>query len=1711
MTGALLKTKNISKSTSIACAVLFAFGFVLINCICLSDDLVFAADYDLSITTSGAQSIDMLTGDSVTATVSSDEIEVITNCRAGYNMSLKTSVNDTNLYLDGDSSKNAAGTFFSPSNGTTVLNNAPNTWGYFYNNSIAPTTSSIFNAVPAANMTAASIKTESGVMSETDVDDVFPVYYGVATSTDIEAGTYKMVKDNEQIDGSLVYFATVSMACQPYTISYDGNESDSGIGMSIKNEQVWQNDEVSLYAPNYKRDGYGFAGWSTEQLDPDSQTFSSDLDDLVNNGLIFGPNATIVANNDVISYADASNNIKLYAVWIRSGGNMQNWTGCASMDFGEVTALTDIRDGNVYAVGRLADGNCWMMENLRLDSTVALDNSDTNNPETGYALPVSSQNWCTDISQSCYDQSWINTDNVRNFISDMSSTQDANIYSYGNYYSWRAATAGLGTYSVSAASVAGDICPAGWHLPIGKSDGDFVRLSKSLGGLDVDMDSSTDPTGEAMSLKLREYPYNHIFSGRWDGDLATNRGSNLRYWTATASSQNASYNSYISELSFLPAVSTGYYKRYGFSVRCILNVKYDIVYNGNSADSGYTMSVAHNDVSIGDEEMLYASNYRRAGYGFAGWSTEQLNPESSSFSTDLKSAAGQGLVFGPNESITVNRALAEKADANNQITLYAVWVKPSGDMQGWDDTNGCGELEVWDVIGLRDTRDNMVYAVTKYPDGNCWMIENLRLGTTGSSDETKAQGFGGNFEGLANPETDNFTNSTAANSLYDTTKISGNNNGLRFPRYNANNTASSVADMTAADQNVYEYGNYYTWAAAIADTTEHSSSNTSYETTSICPTGWRLPVGGTDANNSNNTIRFMMIGVVGYPPNDPWSDGRTRYYNVSGTEGTDASKAMRKFPGNYVYAGEYQTSNVLNRGAIGRWWSVTTNGVGSSWRLSIDYQSAYPGNNSQSRGYGLTVRCLVGREYSITYDGNNSDAGISMDMDHEGVKIGDTVTLHAANYKKAGYGFAGWSATQLDPNSNNFATELAEAVRLGTVYGPNETITVNNAMMMRANSQGEITMYAIWVKSSGNLQNWNGCGSLSSGAVVGLTDTRDNNVYAVSKLADGNCWMIENLRLSTAGSTLRAKTQGFGGAFVGLANSESEYFENSTVANSLYSTDNVTGNNQGYRIPRYNNTNTASPVAVATADSQNIYSYGNYYNWPATVANTTERNSEKWVISYSSVCPMGWFVPYGNALTAIKGGDTTGGFIYLNKALGGSNTNEETAAASNRWRKFPNNFIYSGYLSGNTMTELGETGNYFSSTVGNASQALHVGFSADGIWPGNGWTDKSYGESVRCVYGGFLYDRVESQSKGTLAENNVNLSDRITQANSGVYKYDADIYGTSSDAANTDPIYFYRGILDTNTGLGTYGSDGLADAYPNYVKTSNGQCWRIIRTTGSGGVKMIYNGKYSNGTCARSTTNAQATSITYSSTSDAVANSIVAVGYSYNATYAKTTATSAAVVSSIFGSDSNYSVNSTKSNIKKYIEGTFASTISSIGSKLEGSAGYCNDRSLYSTSYGPVSQSASIVPYDNKTGVTGYNFGPEVRVYTTNKEPTLSCPRSTVDLYTTSGSSNGNKQLTAPVALITADELVFAGHGNSAGQTAFSLKSFLNSGNDFWTMSPRWRQGQHVVTYFLDSRAGNAGGEPVTYKKGVRPVISFNAYTLVTSGSGTATDPWTVE
>ncbi len=68
------------------------------------------------------------------------------------------------------------------------------------------------------------------------------------------------------------------------------------------------------------------------------------------------------------------------------------------------------------------------------------------------------------------------------------------------------------------------------------------------------------------------------------------------------------------------------------------------------------------------------------------------------------------------------------------------------------------------------------------------------------------------------------------------------------------------------------------------------------------------------------------------------------------------------------------------------------------------------------------------------------------------------------------------------------------------------------------------------------------------------------------------------------------------------------------------------------------------------------------------------------------------------------------------------------------------------------------------------------------------------------------------------------------------------IYELSSTKGDKYPIYYFRGDMNE------YASkEGTAN---NVVFA--GSCWKIIRTTSTGGIKMIYNGPYSSGSCGTS-------------------------------------------------------------------------------------------------------------------------------------------------------------------------------------------------------------------------------------------------------------------
>ena len=804
--------------------------------------------YSITVTTSGAQSIDILHTRTV---ISSDNVRVVTDCHTGYNLYLSTTVNDNRLYMNGLSANNTNGTFFSPSDGTTDLASADNTWGYYVptNGSSAPTTSSIFNAVPTLN-SPVTLKTTSQTASESDIDDSFPVYYGVNASSDLPVGNYKMIKDGSDNDGTLTYFA-VTPLCSPFTIVYNGNNSDSGTNMSVEHDNVMVGDEVDLYASNYKKAGYGFAGWSTEQLDPESATFAADFSDAVSEGLVFGPNETITLDTNLAGKGNMYNILTLYAVWVKPTGNMQGWV-CpknTTMPIGSVVALTDQRDNQVYAVAKLADGNCWMIENMRLSTTGSNDESKAqgfsgvfhglaNSENTGfitstaanslYSIDGSTAYTITGSSQG-YRFPRHNNSNTVSAVANMTSG-DQNIYGYGNYYSFSAANATTEDSSTTPTTINGSsICPTDWDTPIGGQttlSSSFGALSAALGGPSDGSAIASTTAAEQLSASFRSFPNNFVYSGRYNDSAVGSKTTIGAYWSRTGTNSSANYF-YLADNDVRPATSTVNRGR-GNSMRCVNAPKYHIVFDKNANDatgagaSGYTYTYkgGFSWDATRTFTALKAQNFKRDGYGFAGWSTD---PNVASHINE----ANRSYIYGAEEIIyTSDDNLVAAADENNIIKLYAVWVPSTGNLQNW---SGCNSLSTNNVVALTDTRDNQVYAVAKLADGKCWMIENSRL-----------------HPGTANITSVN-TNSPTSSFISEARAIGDNTTEFcddyssqqctESVRFNTDNINSLNTESGWAMPR-YGHGAYYNWYTATAG---NGKMNIWPAFGDLCPAGWHLP------------------------------------------------------------------------------------------------------------------------------------------------------------------------------------------------------------------------------------------------------------------------------------------------------------------------------------------------------------------------------------------------------------------------------------------------------------------------------------------------------------------------------------------------------------------------------------------------------------------------------------------------------------------------------------------------------------------------------------------------------------------------------------------------------------------------------------------------------------------------------------------------------
>ena len=338
--------------------------------------------------------------------------------------------------------------------------------------------------------------------------------------------------------------------------------------------------------------------------------------------------------------------------------------------------------------------------------------------------------------------------------------------------------------------------------------------------------------------------------------------------------------------------------------------------------------------------------------------------------------------------------------------------------------------------------------------------------------------------------------------------------------------------------------------------------------------------------------------------------------------------------------------------------------------------------------------------------------------------------------------------------------------------------------------------------------------------------------------------------------------------------------------------------------------------------------------------------------------------------------------------------------------------------------------------------------------------------------------------------------------NEGLIKT-TDDYGTA---------YYYRGAVENN-----------------YVRFA-GMCWRIVRTTGNNDVKLVlYNNDSDNCTLTgEGLAYAKYASSYTSSFSDNHAHT--SAGYMYGLEDDNTnTACLFNVNDTVVNKYSSYKTESACvkaggkwaanqysvyfSNVKesvalKNLNTWYKAKLTAYTDKLADVI-WCNDKSVSSTTS------------------TGYTFGIAGRG--SNSSYSLICPNDynggKLSKYTVSDTNNGNGDLTYPIGLLTADEIMYAGGVANSNNTSSTQYLYTNTGKADLLLTPYQYDSNYNIDEgqaTLHSAATNGNNIypsiPDTAKAliaflGVdtylRPSIALKGNVGV-SGSGSASDPFFV-
>ena len=377
---------------------------------------------------------------------------------------------------------------------------------------------------------------------------------------------------------------------------------------------------------------------------------------------------------------------------------------------------------------------------------------------------------------------------------------------------------------------------------------------------------------------------------------------------------------------------------------------------------------------------------------------------------------------------------------------------------------------------------------------------------------------------------------------------------------------------------------------------------------------------------------------------------------------------------------------------------------------------------------------------------------------------------------------------------------------------------------------------------------------------------------------------------------------------------------------------------------------------------------------------------------------------------------------------------------------------------------------------------------------------------------------------------------------------------TTTNTDNGIPVYYYRGAVDNNHVI-----------FANF-------CWRIVRTTETGGVKLIYDGVSSNSQCNNT---GEATTIGNYEFNLSY-NSPAYVGYMYGAVYETLSKDITTLNESIvFGNDITYDASTGKYTLTDTYTladpNNWANEYSDIASKYHYTC-FNSSTNCQSVNYINFIYSKDMKAYyfelsngknhldilkemlDNSSNTTDSTakttidtwYKTNMTSYTSQLEDTIFCNDRSYDIgINTSGwnkdYSNYDKQLcfdsaqrlsNKKISLVCprqADKFtVEKGNGNGAltyptslitaaeisyaGGVIFQSNTsfYLYNGVYNWSLSPFFisRVAANLDIYSSGYFGSGQGSNGVL---GLRPVISLKQGTVLSSGNGTSTSPYIIK